>query len=76
MYVELSENYSASEIFEMLDESDKKELLELLLEEEGGVVSKMINSRFLEIRDMLANKKSDRKIVEKTKNIFKEFDVL
>ena len=76
MYVELSENYSASEIFEMLDESDKKELLELLLEEEGGVVSKMINSGFLEIRDMLANKKSDRKIVEKTKNIFKEFDVL
>lgn len=76
MYVELSENYSAGEIFDMLDESDKKELLELLLEEEGGVVSKMINSRFLEIRDMLANKKSDRDIVEKTKNIFKEFDIL
>ncbi len=76
MYIELSENYSAGEIFDMLDESDKKELLELLLEEKGIVISRIINSRFLEIRDMLANKKSDREIVEKIKEIFKEFDIL
>lgn len=77
MYIELSENFSASEIIDMLDGNDeKKELLELLLEEKGGVISRMINSRFLEIRDMLANKKSDREIVEKIKDIFKEFDIL
>lgn len=76
MYIELSENYSAGEIFDMLDESDKKELLELLLEEEGGVVSRMINSKFLEIRDMLATKKTDKVVIERIKDIFKEFDVL
>lgn len=77
MYIELSENYSASEIIDMLDGTDeKKELLELLLEEQGGVYSKMIDSKFLEVRDMLANKKSDREIIEKIKDIFKEFDVL
>ena len=77
MYIELSENFCASEIFDMLDGTDeKKELLELLLAEEGGVYSRMIESRFLEVRDMLANKKSDREIIEKIKDIFKEFDVL
>lgn len=77
MYIELSENFSASEIIDMLDGTDeKKELLELLLEEKGGVYSKMIDSKFLEVRDMLANKKSDREIVEKIKEIFKEFDIL
>lgn len=80
MYIELSENYSASEIFNMLDKDEKKELLDLLLGDEekkyAKKISEMLNPKVLEIRDMLANKKSDREIIEKIKEIFKEFDVL
>ena len=80
MYIELSENFSASEIFDKLDKDEKEKLLDLLLEDEeknyAKKISEMLNPKVLTIRDILANKKSDREIVEKIKDIFKEFDIL
>ena len=80
MYIELSENFSASEIFDKLDKDEKEKLLDLLLEDKekkyAKKISEMLNPKVLIIRDMLANKKSDKEIVEKIKEIFKEFDIL
>lgn len=80
MRIELSEDWDVDTIFEILSNTEKKELLDLLLEDEekkyAKKISEMLNPELLTIRDMLANKKSDREIVEKIKDIFKEFDIL
>lgn len=80
MRIELSEDWDVDTIFEILSNTEKKELLDLLLEDKekkyAKKISEMLNPELLTIRDMLANKKSDREIVEKIKDIFKEFDVL
>lgn len=80
MLIELSEDFDVSTIFESLSNTEKKELLDLLLEDKekkyAKKISEMLNPELLTIRDMLANKKPDREIVEKIKDIFKEFDIL
>lgn len=80
MLIELSEDFDVNTIFESLSNTEKKELLDLLLEDKekkyAKKISEMLNPELLTIRDMLANKKSDREIVEKIKDIFKEFDIL
>lgn len=80
MRIELDEDWDVDTIFQSLSDTEKEQLLDLLLEnkekERVKKIGEMLNLEILTIRDLIANKKSDEEVVNKLKELFKNLDIL
>lgn len=80
MRIELDEDWDVDTIFQSLSNTEKEQLLDLLLEDKEKKyvkkIGEMLNLEILNIRDLIANKKSDEEVVNKLKELFKNLDIL